>query len=457
MAIYHLNMKALQRSKGRSSVAAVAYQSGDKLHDKRQDMTFDYRRKERVLASKIIAPFGALKNEHREEIWNAVEVKHKHPRAVTARTIEIALPHELNDKQSEELAYNFASWLSKEYDVLVDIAIHDTGEKKNRHAHIAMSACSISKENGLGKKVEELDPIHCTRNGLPKPTDTIRPMWEKFCNEALHTHGIDNRIDHRTNAERGLGIPTVHQGFGINAEIKKVYNDEIKLHNKLDALDRTSENVQKVKAEHTEVEKTRPVAQAKSQPLPTTEVKKADKYSIQDLMITAKHLYTLAESGKPQEALAEWNSYYKQAVDYYQPSSKQILEKQVKHYIDDAQALTDAYKKSKSEHPDWFVRPSKPLPNQLSLFGRSEYEALKQQWANYNKQQEVTKKTIEQQKNLKRIYEQATDTQSVIAFTKSMLNTWIEKAGLKPAIDAIKYMATKHLKQQDHHKPDHSR
>nr|WP_280157702.1 hypothetical protein [Priestia aryabhattai]MDH3135375.1 hypothetical protein [Priestia aryabhattai] len=37
MAIYHLSMQIISRSKGQSAVAAAAYRSGQKLHDGRID------------------------------------------------------------------------------------------------------------------------------------------------------------------------------------------------------------------------------------------------------------------------------------------------------------------------------------------------------------------------------------------------------------------------------------
>jgi len=59
MAIYHFTAKVISRSKGRSGVAAAAYRSGSQIHDYRQDLTFDYSAKPRVVHSEILAPEGA--------------------------------------------------------------------------------------------------------------------------------------------------------------------------------------------------------------------------------------------------------------------------------------------------------------------------------------------------------------------------------------------------------------
>ena len=44
MAIYHLSMQIISRSKGQSAVAAAAYRSGEKLIDERTGETKFYKR-----------------------------------------------------------------------------------------------------------------------------------------------------------------------------------------------------------------------------------------------------------------------------------------------------------------------------------------------------------------------------------------------------------------------------
>lgn len=45
MAIYHLSMKPIARSSGRSAVAAAAYRSGTCLTNERDGLVHDFRRK----------------------------------------------------------------------------------------------------------------------------------------------------------------------------------------------------------------------------------------------------------------------------------------------------------------------------------------------------------------------------------------------------------------------------
>ena len=45
MAIYHLSMKPMSRSSGRSSVAAAAYRAAEKLTNQRDGLTHDFSRR----------------------------------------------------------------------------------------------------------------------------------------------------------------------------------------------------------------------------------------------------------------------------------------------------------------------------------------------------------------------------------------------------------------------------
>ena len=60
MAIYHLHTKIISRSKGKSSVGASAYRSGEKLHNKRDGLEHDYTRKKGVVYKEILAPINVL-------------------------------------------------------------------------------------------------------------------------------------------------------------------------------------------------------------------------------------------------------------------------------------------------------------------------------------------------------------------------------------------------------------
>ena len=60
MAIYHLHTKIISRSKGKSSVGASAYRSGEKLYNKRDGLEHDYTRKKGVVYKEIFVDNGMV-------------------------------------------------------------------------------------------------------------------------------------------------------------------------------------------------------------------------------------------------------------------------------------------------------------------------------------------------------------------------------------------------------------
>lgn len=79
MAIFHLRVKIISRSKGQSSVAgaayrsgghsathAAAYRSGERLTDERTGRTFDYGRKQGDGVSELLIWYLLLENERHQ-------------------------------------------------------------------------------------------------------------------------------------------------------------------------------------------------------------------------------------------------------------------------------------------------------------------------------------------------------------------------------------------------------
>jgi len=104
----------IKRSSGRSSVAAAAYRSAEKLRSERDSSVnaaayrsgeklgeYDYTRKQGVVHTEILLPENAPQDySDRAALWNAVEQAEKRKDAQTARDIDIALPIEL-DRQEQ--------------------------------------------------------------------------------------------------------------------------------------------------------------------------------------------------------------------------------------------------------------------------------------------------------------------------------------------------------------------
>jgi hypothetical protein len=221
MSIYHLNLSAISRSTGRTSVAAAAYRSGVELVDPRTGEVHNYTRKGGVLDSEIVMPVGCVWNPTQQELWGAIELHHKRGDAVTAREIDVALPAELDEITRKNLAVGLAKGLANHYGVAVDIALHAPDKKgngKNWHAHLLFTACAVDTSGNLGKKVALLDPIAAKRAKQPNAAELLRPFWEKLVNTELEMAGKKIRIDHRSLAAQGIDRPaTIHLGPAATA------------------------------------------------------------------------------------------------------------------------------------------------------------------------------------------------------------------------------------------------
>lgn len=221
LAIYHLSMKPITRSSGRSAVAASAYRAGECLTNERDGLTHDYTRKTGIEHAEIVLPKGSTAEwaRDRSALWNAAEAAEKRSDARVAREFEIALPHELTPEERLEATRAFAQSLADRYGTAVDFAIHSpNGETdiRNHHAHLMMTVRGLT-ETGLGEKsILERENAWLLSRDMPTSMmqlKDIRRDWEGIANEALARGRHDIRIDHRSHQERGLEIePTEHMG-----------------------------------------------------------------------------------------------------------------------------------------------------------------------------------------------------------------------------------------------------
>lgn len=251
MAIYHLSVKTISRHNGKSSVASAAYRSGEKLIDERQNLTFDYHKKE-VAYSEIVLPSNApTEYANRANLWNAVEKIEKQSNAMTAREWEVAIPNELNLEQSKQLIKNFAQSLADE-GICADCNIH--WKNGNHHAHILGTTRPLKKDGTWGTKERKGYALDKNGNKIPLIDETtgkqkvrVRPgkgveklwlretievnnwntkekllewreRWANMVNLALKQARLDERVDYRSNKEREIAEnPTIHEGYAARA------------------------------------------------------------------------------------------------------------------------------------------------------------------------------------------------------------------------------------------------
>ena len=241
IAIYHWNIGIVSRGKGKSAVAAAAYRSGEKITNEWDGMTHDYTRKRGVVHTEILLPPHAPPSfSDRAALWNSVELYEKAGNAQLAREIDAALPIELSREEQIRLVREYCSSQFVSRGMCVDFAIHDTGSG-NPHCHIMLTMRPLDERGAWAaksKKEYDLDE-NGERIRLPSgryKTHKVdltgwndkgnallwRKAWADISNAYLERAGSPERIDHRSNAERGIDeLPTVHMGVAACQMEKK--------------------------------------------------------------------------------------------------------------------------------------------------------------------------------------------------------------------------------------------
>jgi len=216
MALYHLAMQIITRSKNKSAVASAAYRHADKFTDLREAKNYDYRNKKDVIDSIILAPENAPAwATQREALWNLVEKSENRKDAQVAREVEIALPRELSREQQKTLLINFVNQEFVSKGMIADIAIHNpvaSDGKESPHAHIMLTTRRISGELFSSKKAREWNAEFKNMRGKEQKgfvSNTtkimdLREIWGQAVNQALASANSSATVDHRSYASRGI-------------------------------------------------------------------------------------------------------------------------------------------------------------------------------------------------------------------------------------------------------------
>ena len=241
IAIYHCNISMVSRGKGKSAVAAAAYRSGEKITNEWDGETHDFTRKRGVVHTEILLPPHAPPSfSDRSTLWNSVELYERAGNAQLAREIDAALPIELSREEQIRLVREYCSSQFVSRGMCVDFAIHDT-DSGNPHCHIMLTMRPLDERGAWAaksKKEYDLDE-NGERIRLPSgryKTHKVdltgwddkgnallwRKAWADISNAYLERAGSPERIDHRSNAERGIDeLPTVHMGVAACQMEKK--------------------------------------------------------------------------------------------------------------------------------------------------------------------------------------------------------------------------------------------
>ena len=259
----------------------------------------DYTRKQGLVWQQVLLPdMAPAEWTDREVLWNAVEEAEKTKDSRLAREFVAALPIELNRAGWIALLTDFIQTNFVADGMCADVCIHDT-DGHNPHAHIMLTVRPLTKDgkwqnktekeylcirNGeergftatefkaaqaegwekqyqykVGKEKIYMTPSAAEVQGLdrvskyPKSTkygrqnplaarwnseDQLvlwRAAWAEAVNHCLEQSGQDERVDHRSHAERGLDEqPTIHEGVGARAlERKGIVSDRCELNRQI--------------------------------------------------------------------------------------------------------------------------------------------------------------------------------------------------------------------------------
>lgn len=231
MAIYHLSTKPVSRSSGRTATASAAYRAGVEITDDRTGKIHDYTKRSGVLGKQLFTPNGLKVS--RSELWNMAEKTETRKNSRTAREIVINIPHELSNKQKGRVVMDLAKHLVEKYGVAVDACVHapdKQGDNRNYHAHLLLTTRKLERlESGrialTDKSQLELSNTQLKDLELPKAQDELKGLrqeWATIANRALEKAGLEERIDHRSHADRGLDLlPTQKLGWEASALERK--------------------------------------------------------------------------------------------------------------------------------------------------------------------------------------------------------------------------------------------
>ena len=252
MALFHLNVTQIKRSKGQSAIAAAAYRAGEKLYSEYYGETSDYTNKHGVICSEILLPDHAPREyADRQTLWNAVENAERGKNAQLAYSFDIALQNEFSLDENIALARQFLLDHFVSRGMVVDFAIHapDTEHSgiSNPHFHVMAPIRPIEPNGKWGMKqrrVYELDEdgnrlldadgnyifnaVPTTDWGSPETLEYWREQWAAMCNTKFEEKGLPERIDHRSYERQGVDLlPTIHEGPSVRQmEAKGIRTDK---------------------------------------------------------------------------------------------------------------------------------------------------------------------------------------------------------------------------------------
>ena len=259
----------------------------------------NFTRKKGLVWQDVFLPeFAPPEWKDRSVLWNAVEKNEKTKDSRLAREIVPALPIELTPAQWQELLTDFIQNNFVADGMCADVAVHDPyPPRHNPHAHIMVTVRPLDEKgnwqyktekeylcvrNGeeqgftaaefkaaqadgwekqypykVGRKKIYLPPSEAEKHGYKRvskyPYGRQNPISERWNSEEqlvqwrkawadaancyLERYGYEERIDHRSHADRGLTEqPTIHEGVAARAlERQGIISDRCEINRQIKA------------------------------------------------------------------------------------------------------------------------------------------------------------------------------------------------------------------------------
>ena len=275
--------------------------SCSRIYNDYDGIQHDYTRKQGLDWQQVFLPdMAPAEWADREVLWNAVEEAEKTKDSRLAREFVVALPIELGRDEWIALLTDFIQANFVADGMCADVCIHDT-DGHNPHAHIMLTVRPLNKDGkwqhktekeylcvkdseeqgftatefklaqsegwekqyqyNVGKKKVYMAPSQAEAQGYervskyPKSTKygrqnpiserwnsenqlvLWREAWADVTNRFLERAGVQERVDHRSHAERGLDEqPTIHEGVAARAMEKKgIVSDRCELNRQIKA------------------------------------------------------------------------------------------------------------------------------------------------------------------------------------------------------------------------------
>jgi hypothetical protein len=205
-ALFHCKFGVIQRAAGRNAVKAAAYHMCTRLSDGRKRYNF-LRKSNEHAGHALLLPEGAPEwARDPAELWRRAERAERRGDAQTARWIVLSIPRSVPSIHYLDFARSIFGPLVND-GMAVQLDIHhpphgasDGGEQP--HVNVLMTMRKFDGDQFAKTKTRTWNDQFTEDDGKK-----MRSIIAQRMNDWMAAHGLSDRVDHRSNVERGLPPP----------------------------------------------------------------------------------------------------------------------------------------------------------------------------------------------------------------------------------------------------------